>query len=154
MSINHKFYVSQTSWDVNMYHIQDHVYILRNSWWVESSTWNCQSPVSLLWSDAAASQLAIGSAAFTWKLSCHDDVIKYKHFPHHWPFVREIHRWQRPVTRSFDVFFDLRLNKRLSKQWWDRWFETPWPPLCRHCNVTVSDRDSNTGPRRVLCKLS
>ena len=25
---------------------------------------------------------------------------------------------QRPVTRSFDVFFDLRLNKRLSKQWW------------------------------------
>ena len=24
---------------------------------------------------------------------------------------------QRPVTRSFDVFFDLRLNKRLSKQW-------------------------------------
>ena len=25
---------------------------------------------------------------------------------------------QRPVTRSFDVFFDLRPNKRLSKQWW------------------------------------
>ena len=25
---------------------------------------------------------------------------------------------QRPVARSFDVFFDLRLNKRLSKQWW------------------------------------
>ena len=24
---------------------------------------------------------------------------------------------QRPVTRSFHVFFDLRLNKRLSKQW-------------------------------------
>ena len=23
---------------------------------------------------------------------------------------------QRPVTRGFDVFFDLRLNKRLSKQ--------------------------------------
>ena len=23
---------------------------------------------------------------------------------------------ERPVTRSFDVFFDLRLNKRLSKQ--------------------------------------
>ena len=26
---------------------------------------------------------------------------------------------QRPVTRSFDVFFDLRLNKQLSKQSWD-----------------------------------
>ena len=32
---------------------------------------------------------------------------------------------QRPVTRSFDVFFDLRLNKRLSKQSWGYWFETP-----------------------------
>ena len=26
---------------------------------------------------------------------------------------------QRPVTQSFDVFFDLRLNNRLSKQSWD-----------------------------------
>ena len=38
---------------------------------------------------------------------------------------------QRPVTRSFDVFFDLRLNKRLSKESWDWWFETTsrtlWP---------------------------
>ena len=34
---------------------------------------------------------------------------------------------QRPVTRSFDVFFDLRLNKRLSKQPWGWW-------LWRHCN--------------------
>ena len=31
----------------------------------------------------------------------------------------------RPVTRSFDVFFGLRLNKRLSKQSWCWWFETP-----------------------------
>ena len=31
---------------------------------------------------------------------------------------------QRPVTRSFDVFFDLRLNKQLSKQSWGSWFET------------------------------
>ena len=41
---------------------------------------------------------------------------------------------QRPVTRSFDVFFDLRPNKRLSKQWWGGWFEMPWSPLWRHCN--------------------
>ena len=31
----------------------------------------------------------------------------------------------RPVTRSFDVFFDLRLNRQLSKQSRRRWFETP-----------------------------
>ena len=41
---------------------------------------------------------------------------------------------QRPVTRSFDVFFDLRLNKRLSKQLWGRWFETLSHPLWRHRN--------------------
>ena len=40
---------------------------------------------------------------------------------------------QRPVTRSFDVFFDLRLNKRLTKQSWVWWFETPSRPLWRHC---------------------
>ena len=31
---------------------------------------------------------------------------------------------QKPVTQSFDVFFDLRLNKRLSKQSWSWWLET------------------------------
>ena len=41
---------------------------------------------------------------------------------------------QRPVTRGFDVFFDLRLNKRLNKQWWGWWFETPSRLLWRHCN--------------------
>ena len=41
---------------------------------------------------------------------------------------------RRPVTRSFDVFFDLRLNKRLSKQSWGWWFETPSRSLWRHCN--------------------
>ena len=46
-------------------------------------------------------------------------------------------RWiptQRPVTRSFDVYFDLRPNKRLSKQSWGWWFETPLCPLWRHRN--------------------
>ena len=41
---------------------------------------------------------------------------------------------QRPVTRSFDVFFDLRLNKHLSKQSWGWSFETLSRPLCRHRN--------------------
>ena len=50
----------------------------------------------------------------------HDDVIKRKHFPRCWPLVRGIHQpgdfpAQRPVTWSFDVFFYLRLNKRLSE---------------------------------------
>ena len=47
---------------------------------------------------------------------------------------------QRPVTRSYDVFFELRLNKRLSKQWWVCWFETPSCPLWRHCNMFIHQR--------------
>ena len=42
---------------------------------------------------------------------------------------------QRPVTRSFDVYFDLRPNKGLSKQLWGWWFETQSCPLWRHRNV-------------------
>ena len=74
---------------------------------------------------------------FTVNFSLHDDVIKWKHFPRNWPFVRGIHRsrWiprTETVTRGFDVFFDLRLNKRLSKQSWGWWFETLPRPLWRH----------------------
>ena len=42
---------------------------------------------------------------------------------------------QRPVTRSFDVFFELCLNKRLTKQSWGWWFETPSRSLWRQCNL-------------------
>ena len=41
---------------------------------------------------------------------------------------------QRPVMRSFEVFFDLCLNKRLSKQSWCWWYEPPPHWLWRHCN--------------------
>ena len=56
---------------------------------------------------------------------------------------------QRPVPRSFDVFFDLRLNKRLSKQPWGWWFETlPWS-LWRHCNVIWYFRHDHFSPQRI-----
>ena len=45
---------------------------------------------------------------------------------------------QRPVIRSFDVFFELHLNIRLSKQWWGWWFEMPSRPLWRHSNDSMS----------------
>ena len=49
---------------------------------------------------------------------------------------------QRPVTRSFDVLFDLRPNKRLSKRSWGWWFETPFRPLWRHSNEYSLSRKS------------
>ena len=48
---------------------------------------------------------------------------------------------QRPVTRSFDVFFDLRLNKRLSKRSWGWWFETPSHSLWRHCDGVIFNKN-------------
>ena len=44
---------------------------------------------------------------------------------------------QKPVSRSFDVFYDLRLNKRLNKHSRRWWFETPSRPLWRHCDAQI-----------------
>ena len=68
-----------------------------------------------------------------------------ENFPRHWPFVlgnspaSGEFPAQRPVTWSFDVFFDLCLNKRLRKQSWGWWFETLSRPLWRHCNVSLNE---------------
>ena len=67
-----------------------------------------------------------------------------EHFPRYLYFVRGNprggRRWispsQRPVTRSFEVFLDLLLNKQLGKQSIRRWFETPSCSLWRHCKDT------------------
>ena len=45
---------------------------------------------------------------------------------------------QRPVTQIFDVFFDPRLNERLSKQSKPLWFETPSHSSWRHCDANSS----------------
>ena len=51
------------------------------------------------------------------------------------PVTREFPT-QRPVTRNFNAFFDLCLNRRLSKQWLGWWFETQSRPLWRQCYAT------------------
>ena len=55
---------------------------------------------------------------------------------------------QRPVTWSFDVFFDLRLNKRLSKQSRGWWFKTLPHPLWRHSNVKSDEGPPYTQKRK------
>ena len=66
----------------------------------------------------------------------HDDVIKWKHFRVTGHLCGKFtgDPTQRPLARSFDVFFDLRPNKRLSKQSRGWWFETASRSLWRHCN--------------------
>ena len=75
-----------------------------------------------------------------WITLSHDDVIKLKHFPCYWPFVRGIHRspvnsphkGQWPGALMFPSI--CALNKRLRKQSWGWWFETPTGSLWRHFN--------------------
>ena len=52
---------------------------------------------------------------------------------------------QRPMTRSFGIFFDLRQNKRLSKWWWCWWFETPSRPVWRHYNDYSANQSGHGG---------
>ena len=90
-------------------------------------------------------------------LSCSLSTIPYKHFMRYLyrlmmtssngnifrvtgPLWGEFtgHRWILPTKASgaeLWCFFDLRLNKRLSKQSIHRWFETPSRPLWPHCSV-------------------
>ena len=71
----------------------------------------------------------------------HDDVIKWKHLPRNWPFVRGIHRspvnsphkgqWRGALMFSLIcVWINDWVNNR-EAAWW---FETPSRPLWRHCN--------------------
>ena len=56
---------------------------------------------------------------------------------------------QRPMTRSFDDFYDLRPNRRFSKQPWVWWFETPSRPLWRHCDGFTTSRNLIWRARQV-----
>ena len=56
---------------------------------------------------------------------------------------------QRPETRSFNIFFDLRLNILLSKQSWCRSSKTPSRSLWRHCN----EHNSRTASKDMLFLL-
>ena len=75
-------------------------------------------------------------------MTCHDDVIKWKHYPRYWPLCGEFTgHWRIPCTKASEGelwwFFYLRLYKRSSKHSWGWWFETPSCPLWRHCNVHI-----------------
>ena len=61
----------------------------------------------------------------------------------------------RAVSRSFDVSFDLCLNKRLRKQSWGWWFETLSRPLWRHCDESFGHlvQANLDMPTRITCGI-
>ena len=63
------------------------------------------------------------------RTKAHDDVIKWKHFPRYWPFVRGIHR--SPVNSPRKGKWRGALVFSLICAWTNGWFETPWRSLWR-----------------------
>ena len=143
--------------------------------------------VSSIWPFFISGSLAVRTLLVVWLtlavqydtrggefLSCssqvHDDVIKWNHFSRYWPFVRGIHRspvnsphkgqWRRALMFSLIC----ALNKRMGKQSWGWWFETPSRSLWRHgnvlrCNLSMSItwkdvRDIGTLPCEDIDKSS
>ena len=71
----------------------------------------------------------------------HDDVIKWKHFPHYWGFVRGIHR--SPVNSPHKGQWRGALMFSLICTWINSWVNNPEAgDLSRHrahCDVSVMD---------------
>ena len=72
----------------------------------------------------------------------HDDVIKWRHFPRCWPFVRGIHR--SPVNSPHKCQRRGALMFSLICAWIDGWVNTgeagDLRPYCAHYDVTVMVR--------------
>ena len=87
-----------------------HICVTRSQWvkW----SWYRMVQVDIVVADGLATQRVGPEIATTWssallplwKSTKHDDVIKWKHFPRYWPFVRGIH-WSRwiPLTKASDA---------------------------------------------------
>ena len=99
--------------------------------WILPTSFNTtQNHSSLLWTLCWAVPFCRCQSVF------HEDVIKWKHF-----------RVTGPLCRDFTVTVEFPSHRPVARfsvicAWmngwvlWDWWFETPLPPLWRHCNVT------------------
>ena len=86
--------------------------------------------------------------AIIYQCSFHDDVIKWKHFPRYWPFVRGIHR--SPVNSPHKGQCRGALMFSLTCVWSNGWVNNREPGDLRryhaHCDVILMYTDywSNT----------
>ena len=99
--------------------------------WIE---WTCTQPIhfSFTTSESATCHCSLNNSWWRHQMETFSALLAFSS-------VTGEFLSQRPVTWSFDIFFDLRLNKRLSKPSRRRWFETPSCPLWRQCNVLNID---------------
>ena len=87
------------------------------------------------------------------KWTMHDDVIKWKHFPRYWPFVREIHR--SPVNSPHKGQWHGALMISLICAWINAWVNNREAGDLRryraNCDVTVMDLCCNKNFQIRFC---
>ena len=69
----------------------------------------------------------------------HDDVIKWKHFPHYWPFVKGIHEWlvDSPPKGQWCGALAFSLICASTNAWANNWDASDLKCHLAHYNVTV-----------------
>ena len=88
-------------------------------------------------------------------IALHDDVIKWKHFPRYWPFVRGIHR--SPVNSPHKSQWHGALMSSLIYIWINGWVNNREAGDLRryraHYDVTAMSMDKKTLLIIALCEL-
>ena len=100
--------------------------------------------------------------------SVHDNVIKWKHFPRYWPFVRRIHRSSLnppppppppppPHTHTHKGQWRGALIFSLISAWINGWVNNCEAgdlrlhrPLWRHCNALITIQTNHTEPSNYI----
>ena len=135
---------SQHQWPVTrkMFPFDDVIRILSHIWRLHM-LWCCMGTesfetirrsVSWIWLVLANGQVQVHGAVSWWRHQMETFSALLALCVGNSSFIGEFPS-QRPVTRRFGVFCDLRLNKQLSKQSWGWWFEAPLRSLWRHRSV-------------------
>ena len=73
-----------------------------------------------------------------WRIN-HDDVMKWKHFPRYWPFVRGIHRLpvNSPHKGQWRGALMFSMICARANRWINNQNAGDWRRHCAHCDVTV-----------------
>ena len=119
--------------------------------WVDIDSGNGLVPSGITWTNVDFSFVSFCGIS-TWE-QFHDDVIKWKHFPRNWPFVRRIHR--SPVNSPHKSQWRGALMFSFICAWIYGWVNTCVAGELRrqhaHYDVIVM---SQSVPRPLYCVMS
>ena len=99
--------------------------------------WRSPSIRPVTWSNSIVIDRHGAGRTYLWE-QYHDDVIKWKHFPRSWPFVKGIH-WSPVVPLTNDNRFGA-LIWSLLLDWTNRWINSRVTGDSRHLDTNVTSQ--------------